>query len=152
PISLMVELSRSSSSSKRLRVCSAIFFSSLLIVSAEPAGYVGLSAAVARRGEQGFGRAELDPLAEIHEGGAVLDGGGLLHVVGGDDDRVVLLQLVDQFLDLGGRNRIERRARLVEQDDLGLDRDGAGDAQPLLLAARQALAVGVELVLDLVPQ
>ena len=76
----------------------------------------------------------------------------LLHVVGDDDDRVVGLQLVDQLLDLGGRDRIERRARLVEQDDLGLDRHGAGDAQPLLLAAGQAQAAGVELVLHLVPQ
>jgi hypothetical protein len=41
------------------------------------------------------------------------------------------------------------RARLVEQDHLGLHRDRAGDAQPLLLAAGQAQAIGVELVLDL---
>ena len=96
--------------------------------------------------------AELDQLAEIHEGGEVGDARRLLHVVGDDDDRVVVLQLVDQLLDLGGRDRIERRARLVEQDHLGPHRDGAGDAQALLLAAGQAEAVGAELVLDLVPQ
>ena len=39
----------------------------------------------------------------------------------------------------GGGDRVERRARLVHQDHLGLDRDGAGDAQALLLAARQAV-------------
>ena len=105
-----------------------------------------------RRGEDLAGRAELDQLAEIHEGGEVRDARRLLHVVGDDHDRVVGLQLVDQLLDLGGRDRIERRARLVEQDHLGLHRDGAGDAQALLLAAGQAQAVGVELVLDLVPQ
>ena len=98
------------------------------------------------------GRTELDQLAEIHEGGEVGDARGLLHVVGDDHDRVVVLQLVDQLLDLGGRDRIERRARLVEQDHLRLHRDGARDAQPLLLAAGQAQAVGAELVLDLVPQ
>jgi hypothetical protein len=62
--------------------------------------------------------------------------------VGHDRDRVVGLQFVDQLLDLRGRDRVERRARLVEQDDLRLDGDGAGDAQALLLPARQAEAVG----------
>ena len=75
----------------------------------------------------------------------------LLHVVGDDGDGVVAPQFVDQFLDLGGRDRIERRAGLVEQDHFRLDRHGAGDAQALLLAAGQAEAAGVELVLDLVP-
>src|SRR5579883_205378 len=148
PISLIVALSRSSSSSNRLMVCSfAIFFS-----LAEPARDVGLGPLVARGGEQGGRIAELDELAQIHKGREVGDARGLLHVVGDDDDRVVLLQLVDQFLDLGGRDRIERRARLVEQDDLGLHRDGAGDAEALLLAARQAETGGRELVLHLVPE
>src|SRR5262249_56146644 len=53
---------------------------------------------------------------------------------------------------LGGRDRIERRARLVEEDELGLGGDGAGDAEPLLLAAGEAEAVGTELVLDFAPQ
>jgi hypothetical protein len=65
---------------------------------------------------------------------------------------VVALQLVDQLLDLAGGDRVERRAGLVEQQHLGLDGDAAGDAQALLLAARQARAALVELVLDLVPQ
>ncbi len=46
----------------------------------------------------------------------------------------------------------EGRARLVHEDDLGPDRDGAGDAQPLLLTTREARAGLVEAVLDLVPQ
>src|SRR6185312_12807917 len=54
--------------------------------------------------------------------------------------------------DLGGRDRIERRAGLVEQDHLGPYRDRAGDAEALLLAARKRKARGAELVLDLVPQ
>jgi hypothetical protein len=77
--------------------------------------------------------------------------GGLLHVVCNNGDGVVLLQDVDQLLDLGGGDRVECRAGLVEQDDLRLDGDGAGDAQPLLLAAGEAEAAGVELVLGLVP-
>ena len=80
-------------------------------------------------------------LAEVHEGRVVGHARGLLHVVGHDDDRVVGLQLVDQLLDLGGRDRVEGRGRLVEQDHLRLDGDGAGDAQALLLPAREAEAV-----------
>ena len=59
---------------------------------------------------------------------------------------------MDQVLDLAGRHGIERRARLVHQQDFGLGRDGAGDAQPLLLAARHAERALVEAVFHLVPQ
>src|SRR5580765_1394110 len=138
PISLIVALRRSSSWSKRLRMWSAMSRSSW--ASAEPAGDIGLRALVAGGGEDLFGDAELDQLAGIHEGGEVRNAGRLLHIVGHDHDRVVLLQLVHQLLDLGGRDRVERRARLVEKDDLRLHRHGAGDAKPLLLAARQAEA------------
>src|SRR6266851_4912950 len=152
PLSLIVALSRSSSSSKRFSVCSASFLLQSFAASAEAASDIGLCALVPRRREDRFRRTELDQLAQIHEGGEVRDARRLLHVVGDDDDRVFLLQLVDQLLDLGGRDRIERRARLVEQDDLGLDRHGAGNAEPLLLAAREAEPIGAELVLHLVPQ
>ena len=47
-------------------------------------------------------------------------------------------QFVDQFLDLRRGDRVERRAGFVHQQHLGRGRDGAGDAQALLLAARQA--------------
>ena len=73
------------------------------------------------------------------------------HVMRDDDDGVILLELVDQLLDLGGGDRIECRARLVEQDHLRLDGDRARNAQPLLLTPGKAQAVGIELVLDLVP-
>ena len=98
------------------------------------------------------GFAELDQLAEIHEGGEVGDARGLLHVVGDDGDGVVVLELVDQLLDLGGGDRVERRARLVEQDHLRPHRHRARDTKPLLLAAGEREPVGVHLVLDLVPQ
>ena len=47
---------------------------------------------------------------------------------------------------------VQRRARLVHQDDVGLDGDGARDAQALLLAAGERVAALLELVLHLVPQ
>jgi len=41
---------------------------------------------------------------------------------------------------------------LVEEEHLGLVRERAGDAEPLLLAARQSGAGRLQAVLDLVPQ
>src|ERR1700733_7767154 len=148
PISATRRVNSCRSLSNALAVCSeAMIFS-----STEPAGDVILRASIARRREDLVGVVASDQHTEIHEGGLVGDARGLLHVVGDDRNRVVLRQFLDQLLDLGGRNRIERRTGLVEQDDLGPHRDGAGDAEPLLLAAGQAEAAGVQLVLDLGPQ
>src|SRR4051794_21047300 len=131
PISATSRVNSCRSLSNAFAVCSeAMFFS-----SAEPAGDVVLGTSVARRGEKLAGLVEFDQLPKVHEGGLVRDARRLLHVVGDDGDGVVLRQFLDQFLDLGGGNRIERRAWLVEQDHLGPHRDGAGDAKPLLLAA-----------------
>ena len=91
----------------------------------------------------------LDQVAEVEERRLLADARRLLHRVGDDDDGEVLAQLVDQLLDDGGRDRIERRARLVHQDDFGRDGDGARDAEALLLAAGEAGAGLVEAVLDL---
>ena len=44
---------------------------------------------------------------DAEEGGHVRDPRRLLHVVRDDHDRVLLLQLVHQVLDLGGRDRVE---------------------------------------------
>ena len=84
------------------------------------------------------GGRHLHHLAQVEERHLVGAARGLLHVVGHDGDGEVVLQLVDQFLDLQRADRIERAGRFVEQDHLGPHRDGARDAQPLLLAAGQA--------------
>src|SRR6516162_4647003 len=152
PISAIMRDSSWRSASNALWVCSVIAISSLrLLASAEAAGDVVLGAPVRGRGEHLARGVELDQLAEIHEGGIIRDARRLLHVVGHDGDGVIVLELVDQLLDLGGGDRVERRAGLVEQDHFRLDRHGAGDAQALLLAAGQAEAVSVQLVLDLAP-
>src|ERR1700755_2024711 len=153
PISATMRARSCRSLSKALAVWSVIVF----VLSAEPllaeaAGDVVLGAAFVRSGEDAGGLTELHQLAEIHEGGEVRDTRRLLHVMRDDGDGVVVLELVDQFFDLGCGDRVERRARLGEQNDFPADRDGAGDAQALLLAAGERQAVGPELVLDLVPQ
>src|ERR1700761_8231218 len=155
PISATRRVNSCRSLSNALAVCSLAMIISAIgpcRPSAEAAGDVILGPPIARRGEDLAGVVELDQLAEIHEGGLVGDARRLLHVMGHDRDRVVLGELLDQLLDLGGRDRIERRARLPGQDHLGPHRHGAGDAEALLLAAGQRQARRVELVLDLVPQ
>src|SRR5215475_763297 len=154
PISATRRVISCRSTSNALAVCSFIIVVILagLAGSAKAAGDVILRASVARRREHLAGGIELNELAEIHEGREVGHAGGLLHVVGHDHDRVVDLELVDELLDLCGRDRVERRARLVEQDHLGLHRHRAGDAETLLLATRQAQTIGRELVLDFLPE
>ena len=67
----------------------------------------------------------------------VADARGLLHVVGDDHDRVARLDLLHEILDPRRGDRIECRARFVHQDHVGLHGEGPGDAQALLLPARQ---------------
>ena len=90
------------------------------------------------------------PLEE--EGRGLGNAGRLLHVVCHDDDRVALLQVLDEILDLERGDRVERRARLVHQHDLRLDGERAGNAEALLLAAREAGGWSMEPVFDLIPQ
>ena len=68
-----------------------------------------------------------------------------------DDDRVLLLELHGQLLDLRRGDRIERACGLVHEQHLGLDRECAGDAQSLLLAAGETERVFAQAVFHLVP-
>ena len=72
--------------------------------------------------------------------------------MGDDDDCVVRLELGDEVLDGERGDGVQGGAGLVHEQDGGLDRDGTGDAQALLLAAGQSQARPVQTVLDLVPQ
>src|ERR1044071_5800083 len=94
---------------------------------AEAPGDIILSAAILWSREDTGRFPELDELAEIHEGCEIRYARSLLHVVRHDCDRVVVLKFIHQFFDLGGRDRIKRRARLVKQDHLGLHGDGTGN-------------------------
>src|SRR5579875_2335797 len=103
-------------------------------------------------GEDGLGGVELDQLPQVHERRVVRAACGLLHIVRYDHNAIVRLEVGNQLLDALRRDRVERGSRLVEQQYLRLDGDGAGDAQALLLAARQRQPALVQLVLDLTPQ
>src|SRR6266700_987016 len=125
---------------------------------AESSGDVVLSSLVLWPPEEVDRGRELDQLAMAvlriheHERRVVRDPRRLLHVVGDDDDGVVLDQPGHQVLDLQRGDRVQGRGGLVHQDDLGVDGHAAGDRQPLLLAARERRAGRVEPVLDLVPE
>src|SRR5215469_6966640 len=128
PMARSFSRTRRRSDSKALSVCDALALPEL-------AGDIVLRPSLARVGEDLRGGADLDELAQIEEGRVVRDTGCLLHGVGHDDDRVPLLQLVDQLFDLRSGDGVERRSGLVHQQHLRLDRQGAGDAEALLLAA-----------------
>src|SRR3954449_12130458 len=119
-------------------------------------GDVLLGPGVLRVGEDLVGLAVLDQAARSalaeHERRVVGHTRGLLHVVGDDDDREAVLELLDEPLDLQRRLGVERGGRLVHEDHVGLDRDRPRDAEPLLLAARQADPGRAQAVLDLIPE
>src|SRR4051794_17850821 len=128
--------------------------------SAEASRDVALRPLVGRLREDLLRRVVLDEHAvaaavvfdlEAEERGHLGDARGLLHVVGDDHERVVLLELVHQVLDRRRRDRVERRCGLVEEDHIWLDGDRARDAEPLLLAAGEAERRPLEAGLALVP-
>src|SRR5262245_52859425 len=163
PISATSRARSCRSMSNARLVCSIIIFLPYVITErgsvpilgtrlTKPPRDVILRAPLGRRREHRGGWPKFHQLAEEHEGGIIGHTRRLLHIMRDDRDGVVAFELVDQFLDLGGGDRIERRTRLVEQDDLGLDRHRPRNAEALLLPPRQAQPVRPQLVLDLVPE
>src|SRR5690242_7708868 len=145
PMARSFSRTRRRSDSKALSVCEVVGLPELT-------GDIVLRPPLARVGEDLSGRADLDQLPQIEEGGVVRDPGGLLHGVGHDDDRVLLLQLVDELLDLRRGDGVQRGCRLVHQEHLRLHRQRAGDAEALLLSAGERGAGMPQAILDLVPE
>src|ERR1041385_1493392 len=119
-------LSSPSSTSKTFSIWSGDY------VLTESARHVIFRAFLRGVREDPRGRAELDQFTDVEERRVIGDARGLLHVVRDDDDREILFQLENQFLDPARRDRIERRSRFVHENNLRLDRDCARDAQTLL--------------------
>src|SRR5262245_41567144 len=117
----------------------------------QPAREIGPRRLRARGREELLGRAVLDERSEVQEGHEVRDPPRLGDVVGHENHRVVAAEARDRLLEGQRRRRVERRRGLVHQDDLGRHREGPGDADPLLLAARQVQRALAEAVLHLVP-
>src|SRR2546426_490862 len=120
--------------------------------SSEPSCDVGLGALVCGPREELLGLPEFDQAAEVEEPGEIRRAGRLLHVVRHDENRVALFQLDQQLLDALCGARVERRAGLVQQEDLRLVGERARDAQPLLLPARETRPGRLQAIFDFVPQ
>src|SRR5690349_1354105 len=82
---------------------------------------------------------QLDDLAEVHDEDAIRDVTDDIEVVGDEDvgQPEVLLQVLEQVEDLGLHGDVERRDRLVADDQLRVDGERACDADPLALATRE---------------
>ena len=53
-----------------------------------------------------LGGAKFNQIAQLHVRGEIAAAGGLLHIVGHNDYRVVIFQLDDQFFDFAGGDRV----------------------------------------------
>src|SRR5487761_499199 len=104
-----------SSSSTKWRTC-------LKPLLTEPSCNVIFRLFFRRRLEDDRGAIEFDQTAQQEKTRVVGDAGRLLHVVGHDDDGATVLELENQVFDLGGGDWIERRTRLVEQQDFRIHR------------------------------
>src|SRR5450759_4409172 len=88
---------------------------------------------------------DLDDLAEVHDGHAV--GGVLDHrqVVGDEDvcQFELVLKVLEEVDDLRPDGHVEGAHRLVADDELRVERQGAGDADTLALPARELVRVAL---------
>ncbi|OEV00489.1 hypothetical protein AN217_24795 [Streptomyces qinglanensis] len=99
----------------------------------------------------GLALAHLDDLAEVHHRDPLREVPHDRQVVGDEDegDPQIPLNLLEQVDDLGLDGDVQRRDRLVGHDQLRLQGQGAGDADPLALAAGElvrepVVVLGVE--------
>ena len=90
-------------------------------------------------------RRGLDDVAEVHDRDAVRDLPDDREVVGDEEvgDPELALEVPQEVEDLGLDRDVERRDRLVADDQLRLERDRPGDPDPLALAAGELVRVAV---------
>ena len=88
----------------------------------------------------------LEDPADVQQGDAVGQLERLVDVVGHEHDRLVhlLLQGEQLVLESGPHDRVDRAERLVHQQHRRVGGEGAGHADPLLLAAGQLVRVAVD--------
>ena len=104
----------------------------------------------ADRRDQLARRAERDHLAVIDDRDAIAQPFGLVHVVRRQQNGAAgALELLDQIPELAPRLRVEAGRRLVEEQQVGVADERAGQREPLLLSARQRRHTRVALLLEL---
>src|SRR5271156_5376586 len=142
-----------------IRPCAATVREDRLILAesgcalSKPACNVVFRTLVGGRRKNPFRLVEFDQLAQKEKASEFSHARSLLHIVRDNNDCKLFLELEDQLFNLSRRNGIQSRAGLVHEQDLWLDRQGARNAEPLLLSARQAGAgLLAKRVFHLIPQ
>ena len=101
---------------------------------------------MARPAQHVLGQAFLDHAAVLHHHHAVGDLGHDAEVMGDEQHAGVapLAQLLDQFQDLRLRGDVERRGRLVRDEQHGIQHERRRDHDPLALAAGELMRIDVD--------
>ncbi len=99
-----------------------------------------------RRGEHALDRALFDDLPRLHHADPLRDPAHDAEVVGDEQKRHAepLLQIFQQRQDLRLHGDVERRGRLVGDEEVGLVGERHGDHHALALAARQLMRIAAE--------
>ena len=99
-----------------------------------------------------LGWADFNEIAEMKITGPLRHSRSLLHWVCHDCDGIILTQLLNEVFNSSRGNWIQRRARLVHEDNLRAHGNRAGNTKPLLLAAWQSCSRLIQPIFDLIPQ
>ena len=101
-----------------------------------------------RRGVKVARRRGLDDPAEIHHRNALGDVLDNRQIVGDEEigEPELLLQVLQQVDDLGLDRHVQRRHRLVADDQLGLDGERPRDADALALAAGELVRIASHVI------
>ena len=121
-------------------------FGPLGAVQAGETGEQELGVRVLRLDEHPLRRAELQVLAGVGHGDLVAEVARQPDIVGDEDhrDAGVLLQVLEQVHDLGLDADVQGAGRLVEDEQIGIEDEGRGDDDALLLAAAELVRVAIE--------
>src|ERR1700675_3327718 len=103
---------------------------------------------VQRRGIKLAGWRGLDDAPEIHDGNALADMLDHRQIMGNKEisEPEFLLQVLQQIDDLGLDRNIQRRHRLIADDQFGLDRERACDADALALTAGEFVRMAADMI------
>src|SRR5208337_530230 len=118
----------------------------------EPAGDVVFSFLLGRCLEDDFRLVILDQFSQKKETREIRHPRGLLHVVGDNNLRALVLEGIKQLLYFGRGDGIKSRAGLIEEEHFRVDSQSSGNAQSLLLPEGKSVSRFVELILHFLPQ
>src|SRR5581483_1130737 len=113
----------------------------VIISDAEREGFAEVDALYFRIATQRFRAAGAENPAVVDDVGAIGDLEGLAHVVVGDQDADAgALQVEDNTLKFQHLDRVDARERFVQQEEVGIDDQGARDLDAPALAAGEHVA------------